>query len=891
MRLAGRDARKHRGRSALILSLIALPVAAMTVIVLLLASTQATVQERIDAELGTAQAYLTPLNTDGSGLIQYPTMTSPISTPGDPDPHFVAKSPAAVVPPGYTTVEESNTQILIPMQRPETRASVVGSDLFNPGFESRFSLIEGTKTPGADGIYVSPSLQGRLGIDVGDRLTLEAGDYRVAGIIWEGATKNMADTIYVSSANHPVVTEAEYELKRLYLFGDEPLTWPQIQELNAQGVAALSRAVLLDPPPAPELLGPDEYGERQMITFILGVSMVGILVLAEVGLLAGAAFAVGAKNQRRMLALLAAAGGEKSTVRSVVTASGVVLGALGAIAGVVVGTGVAAAVVYWSLSQHSMMFAGFHLLVWPLIIFALLGFTASVIAAAVPGFAMAKQDAFNSLKSAQTTSKPQSRIPVVGLVLIGLSLLLGGAGVAVILGLDDPEQYGPKGVVFVPLMAGGTLLFLLGLLLCTGRIVDLMGRFAGMLPLAPRMAVRDASRNRGRSVPSIAAVLAATALASIVMVGSATFAQEEAGKRHVSLNDQQGAVSLRTPNSDSEAWQTTDPEVTISAVESVVGPVESSTIISGVHDTCSPAQGCVHREFISPSENTCRAKAERNAGDIWSCTDPDTNVGSAFPLLTVGGAEALKSMLGHEPTPEVLQALKDGKMVVLDQSWIKDGHVRIRSRTYEFEGGEVRNEAYLELPAVAAEPAARLSVGGVISPQTAEEQGFTVKELSLIMDLPSHPTKAEVEAINVKLESGSWFTTQYPGPPTEKILWAIAGIACLVALTAASITAGLALADGRADHMTLAGVGAAPRLRKAIAAWQSGLTAVVGVGLGLAAGLLPAVALFGSAREYVLVVPWPQLGVLLILVPVVGAASAWLFTRTRIPMARRALLQ
>lgn len=91
--------------------------------------------------------------------------------------------------------------------------------------------------------------------------------------------------------------------------------------------------------------------------------------------------------------------------------------------------------------------------------------------------------------------------------------------------------------------------------------------------------------------------------------------------------------------------------------------------------------------------------------------------------------------------------------------------------------------------------------------------------------------------------------------------------------------------------MTLASVGAAPRLRKAMAAWQTSLTAVVGVSLGLAAGLLPAVALFGSAREYVLVVPWLQLGMLLILVPVAGDASAWLFTRTRIPMARRALLQ
>ncbi len=892
LRLAGRDALNHRGRSALIVSLIALPVAAMTVIVLLLTSTQATVQERIDAELGTAQAYLTPLNTEGSGAVQDPTRPTGPYFPGEPSPGFVPKEPSSVVPEGYTVIEERDSQTFVHKGKLDINARLVGSDLFNPAFESRFSLIEGSHATD-DGVYLSPSLKDRLGTEIGESISTTSGTYPVRGVLRDslssGAGHNR-DSIYASTS-HPLLVVSESAQKRLYLFGDEPLTWPQIRELNAQGVAALSRAVLLDPPEKTELTSAAAAQERQLITAILGVSMVGILVLAEVGLLAGAAFAVGAKNQRRMLALLAAAGGEKATVRSVVTASGVVLGALGAIAGVAVGTGVAAAVVHWSLSQYSPLFVGFHVLVSPLILFALLGFAASVIAAAVPGRAIAKQDAFNSLKSAQAPSRLPRKIPVVGLGLVGLSLLIGGAGVGIILGLENPEQYGPKAIVFIPLMAGGTLLFLLGLLMCTGRIVVLMGKFAGILPLAPRMAVRDASRNRGRSVPSIAAVLAATALAAIVMVGSATFAQEQAGKRHLTLQSQQGAISLLDYELDGREGPTIDAHHIASPVESVLGPVRSTTIISGVHDSCDQGKGCLQREFMLPPRNTCAAKAERNVGDIWSCTDPFAGGSLAFPLLTVGGAEALKAMLGQEPTPEVLQALKDGKMVVLEPAWIEDGYVSIRSRTYGAEGGDVLDEGRLELPAVAAEPVAKLSVGGVISVQTAKKYGFKVEEFSVVMDLPSQPTQVEADAINLELESGLWFAFQHPGPPTEKILWAIAGIASLVALTAASITAGLALADGRADHMTLAGVGAAPRLRKAMTAWQSGLTAVVGVGLGLAAGLLPAIALFGSAREYVLVVPWLQLGVLLILVPVAGAASAWLFTRTRIPMARRGLLQ
>ena len=60
LRLAWRDARKHKGRSALIVALIALPVAGMTMIALLITSSQMTAQERIDTELGTAQALLMP---------------------------------------------------------------------------------------------------------------------------------------------------------------------------------------------------------------------------------------------------------------------------------------------------------------------------------------------------------------------------------------------------------------------------------------------------------------------------------------------------------------------------------------------------------------------------------------------------------------------------------------------------------------------------------------------------------------------------------------------------------------------------------------------------------------------------------------------------------------
>lgn len=74
-----------------------------------------------------------------------------------------------------------------------------------------------------------------------------------------------------------------------------------------------------------------------------GLGLVIGMVLLEVVLLAGPAFAVGAKRQERVLALLAATGAERRDLRRTVLAGGLVLGVLGALVGVVAGTATAAA--------------------------------------------------------------------------------------------------------------------------------------------------------------------------------------------------------------------------------------------------------------------------------------------------------------------------------------------------------------------------------------------------------------------------------------------------------------------------------------------------------------------------------------------------------------------
>jgi putative ABC transport system permease protein len=126
------------------------------------------------------------------------------------------------------------------------------------------------------------------------------------------------------------------------------------------------------------------------------------------------------------------------------------------------------------------------------------------------------------------------------------------------------------------------------------------------------------------------------------------------------------------------------------------------------------------------------------------------------------------------------------------------------------------------------------------------------------------------------------------GAEGSALLWVIVGLSALITLSAAGITTGLALADARNDHMTLAAVGAAPGLRKSLAGAQSLMAAGLGTLLGLLAGVVPAALTVAATRMYAgATIPWLQLFALLIAVPFTGAALAWMFTKARLPMSRR----
>ncbi len=162
------------------------------------------------------------------------------------------------------------------------------------------------------------------------------------------------------------------------------------------------------------------------------------------------------------------------------------------------------------------------------------------------------------------------------------------------------------------------------------------------------------------------------------------------------------------------------------------------------------------------------------------------------------------------------------------------------------------------------------------------------------------PTVAEQDRFQGALGTDyEVYVERGPGSqPATSALLVLAIVAGLITLGAAAIATGLAAADGRADLGTLAAVGASPRVRRGLSLSQSGVIAGLGSLLGTAAGLGGSVAvlvvlnrgyadLWPAPTPYPIAVPWLNVGIAVLVVPLVAMLGAGLLTRSRLPIERR----
>ncbi|MDG4779750.1 ABC transporter permease [Micromonospora sp. WMMD961] len=878
LRIARRESRRARRRTILVLAMIALPVAALAFLAASYDMAELTPQERVDRRLGVADAELQWVASGPVGQDEWGEGWN--TQDGTPPARATAAQMTALLGPG-SRVTEVRPYAPLTLPGPHRDEDVAGRvlDLGDPLARGLVRFLAGRAPQQAGEVAVSPAALRRLDLRLGAAVTVADGSraYTVVGVV------EFADDLGPVVALHPgAVPRTGPEPDSVWL-ADVPGTVDAalVSRLNERGVVVTAR----------RWTGPGGGADRTWFG-LTGASdandlSTGVLIaglgLLEVVLLVGPAFAVGVRRRRRDLALVAVAGGDAAQLRRVVLADGVVLGVLGAATGLVVGVGAAfAGRPLMEQYVFGMRFGGYRC--WPaaLVLLGGVAVLAGVLAALAPAWTAARQDVSAGLAGRRTPPVSPGRWLVVG-----LALVVGGAGLA---------AYGASRTSPAVILTG-LILGELGLVCCTPTLIGSLARLGRLLPLAPRIALRDASRNRAAAAPAICAVMAA--VASSVALGGylASDGARDARAYQPTLPTGHMLVYQNGSAEQPTLAQVVDAardQLGVGAVASVYAPncEAAGTGYCDIAPVLPPTQVCPWQpgdDLPAPDRRQARADPRCRADSSGGYVEPWVDDGSAIPLLT-----------GADPTTTAAASavLRAGGVVVTDPRYLHDGLVTVR--VSRVDTGPDQMTALRDLPGYAL-PRATGYPRLLLSTSAARQLDLNWSSAGWVIGTPSPPDEEQQARFAAALRSFGTFSlnVEQGSAPRDisPLLLLLAAAAGLITVGAAGIATALAAAEGRAELTTLAAVGAAPALRRMLAVCQAGVIAGLGSVLGIVAGLgTAAIVLFSVNRQYAsdwpasdpypILVPWPTLGVL-VLVPVVAMLGAGLFTRARLPIERR----
>ncbi|MBC3842634.1 ABC transporter permease [Streptacidiphilus sp. 4-A2] len=768
LRIARRDALRAKGRSALVIAMIAIPVLGVAAADVTYRSSELTVQERATRTMGTADAFVQIGSQAGWRVEQAPNPFGGATyTPADggnsPSPTALEKSRAAeplarllqqALPAGARLLPLEQARLL-----PTSTANGVlpaliqGFDLADPLTHGMVDLDQGRWPTGPGQVAASTAFLKDSGLRIG-RTTTPAGTSTpltiTAAVEFPGDLNDdqlvlwPTDLATVLAAQNTGTTGPAQPAGPpmgwlLAMPGHSGFSWDDVLKANQWGFVITSRAVLQDPPPDSAVPLDQDPGYHNLgrssdpVATAVLATVVGMALL-EIVLLAGPAFAVGARRSRRQLGLIAAGGGDRAHIRAVVLGSGVVLGLTGAVTGIVVGA-IAVALGRGELESLSgARFGGYSLRPVDLLGIMLVGLVTGLLAAVVPAVQASRQDVMTSL-----TGRGIVKAPPAWLTVLGALAVAGGTAVA-LLGVGTG-----RGSMFI---LGGSILAELGAVACTPFLVGLFGRLGRLLPLGPRLALRDSTRNRGRTAPAVAAVMAAVAGAVAVSVYQSS--SDTASRAQYQPSGAIGSVMLQYQSSDTPARMAAEAGAVQNSAD--LGPRGDLDRLYYQHDCDAPDMAtCGTVTVAFPAALHCPGSANGSAQGTPVTGVQVLNKACASTMLNVGaldgenviatGPAALPALLGGGLDPSAGQALAAGTALVTDPSLVTDGRVTLNLRLTDGTGGaSPARTTTVSLPAlVVNRPSA--PVQAVLSPAAAVRAGLRTAPMAAVW-LPSGASTA-----------------------------------------------------------------------------------------------------------------------------------------------------
>lgn len=793
--VAWRTARRNRRRSLLVLVMIALPIALVTATATVARTIVGSPQDEVTATMGAADLMLSI---------------------GD---RFDPERAQRRLPSGseIVTMKTVFTDLVADGELRYATLAEIDASLEKPIFDGLYDLREGRTPARAGEAAVNQAVLDVFAVEVGDEVLLGDRTLTVTGVV---RTRDLDELVAVVGPSTLKTNDAS-DTALIDLPANVDME-KVIGRLNAHGVT--TRASIA------EMAAADANVWD-------AVSLVGgVLALFATGLIAAAAFVVGARRQLRQLGIVGAIGGDGRHVRAVVWLAGTTLGLAGGVIGTAVGITIALAI-HPHLDRVVRRVVGpLDVNVFVLVAAVVMGVAAATLAALSPARSAGRLSVMAALAGSTPPLRPPGRIAGAGFV-----VLLGGGAITGWATLRDQNSW----------LAAGLVAMLVGVLMWIPMLVLLTGRIASSLPLTGRLAARDAARHGRRTGAAVAA--AVIALAVPVAVATYSLSEETFERRQPRLGADMLLIGQMSDVSEHGAADLIASWVASTFPEALVVPLKQTTV----------------------RRNPARRGLSVLAFGAKEVLRPGVSTLSSWPLFI-----ADEEMLRAVHAERAAAALDDGKALVLGGFETNKGFIRVQMPNK-------RRQRSVRLPAVAVDSPAYFNESlprMVISERTADELGLSAHVAQHLVTFPRPVTGDDIErARSVVADEPGFFVNSNEDylPKYAAARSAVTAATVPLGLGVLAVAVALVTSESRRSHQILVAVGASRGAHRKVVAATSGLLAVIAGVLAVPAGILPTMIVEAASQAgRPLVVPWVTLGIVVILTPLLSATVAALLART-----------
>jgi putative ABC transport system permease protein len=674
------------------------------------------------------------------------------------------------------------------------------------------SLREGGYPTASDEIAITDGAAQTFGVQIGDSFDLGGGAQIVVGLVENPS--DLDDEFVLASWRDARPESVTILLGAVRNLENEPAALlPSGQPLRTEG------------------RGQTERTAAAAVALVLAT-----VVLLLICLVATAGFAVVAQRRQRQLGLLAATGATARHLRLVVLANGVAVGVVAAVVGATI------AVLGWISSAPRMEAAVGHRIDrfgmpwWLLGAGVVLAVATATAAAWWPARSVARIPITEALSARPPRPKPSHRSAVAAVVLLGAGFACLAYGVDTVKDRANP-----------PVLMAGTVALVLGILFLSPLAIRALSRAAPRLPIAVRLALRDLARHQARSGAALAAISLGLGIA-VATVVIATTSQHTAAEGNLSSHQLLIRVGTAPPSqpvipkvaaADLQRLQTQVDGLAVTLDAASVTPLDAA-----VDPRIEETQG---GQVLLPTVQLARAEGEhtlRDVGRLYVATPQ---------LLAYLGLNA------DEIAPETdVLTPKTGDLY----------YAGVKSATTERIAPRTSS---IGAPTYSSAPTSLITTTGL------DREGWAAARVGWLVETKAPLTRAEVSATR-DMTAAAGLTVEardhQDSLATTRSVATAGGM--LLALCILAMTVGLIRSEAGRDLQTLTAAGATSTTRRTLSAATAGALALLGAVLGMAGAYLALIAGYLDDLERLSPVPVVYLGLILVGLPLIAAASGWL---------------